>query len=350
MRWFGLTIYGIAKKAGVSPSTVSRVLNGKSNLSEEIKLKVQKVLDETNYVPSAMARGLPQKRFKLIGVFVQDIRHQHYADIAFSLEQELTKREFGCILCNTGKIKEKQLSYIKMLASRKVDGVVLVGSNYQNNWMKTQINEYLPNISVIVANGYYDADNVCGIISDEMSSAAESVLNFYNNGKKNIAFISEEDTPSNKLKYQGYCNMAAKLNIDYTDEKDAFFSDHNNMNNAPLTGADKTKDTLKRVPTTNAILYTDDDCAISGMHYLLKNGYRIPADIEIISYNNSETSKLCIPGMTSIDNKRGFLGELSVSILIDMLEGKNPPKKTQYSTTIVYRNTSPKSKIGNGIE
>ena len=134
-----MTIYDIAKEAGVSASTVSRVINGKPGIGEKTRKKIQNLLKKYNYIPNEAARSLSTSETRLIGILLEDIRNVHHALIAYTLEQALTARGYAGIILNTGTSDSAKEEYIRLLTARNVDGVILVGSTYQNTFMKQLI-------------------------------------------------------------------------------------------------------------------------------------------------------------------------------------------------------------------
>ena len=114
-----MNIYDVAKEAGVSIATISRVLNDPSLVSEKTRKKVEEVLLKHNYTPNAIARGLVVKSMKTIGMLTIDIRDVYYANVAYTMEHELSKNGYNVILCNTGGDVEEKAKYIKILAEKR---------------------------------------------------------------------------------------------------------------------------------------------------------------------------------------------------------------------------------------
>ena len=123
-----MNIYDIAREAGVSITTVSRVLNGKDNVSPATRQKVEAVLALHSYVPSAIARGLVAKSMKTVAVLTVDVRVPHYARTAYAIEHECSRRGYNVLMCNTGEAKEAGMHYLEAVIEKQVDGVILVGS------------------------------------------------------------------------------------------------------------------------------------------------------------------------------------------------------------------------------
>ena len=123
-----MNIYDIAKEAGVSISTVSRVMNHKGNVNPETRKKVEEILEKNNYTPSAIARGMVSKSMKTVSVLTVDIRVPHYARTAYTIEREFSRRGYEVSLCNTGGELEETIKYLRTAREKKTDGIVLVGS------------------------------------------------------------------------------------------------------------------------------------------------------------------------------------------------------------------------------
>lgn len=125
-----MTIYDISEKAGVSIATVSRVLNGSSNVSDKTKKKVLDVINQYEYTPNAFARGLGLNTMKTIGVMCADSSDLYLAKAIYFIEQKLRANGYDSILCCTGYELETEEKCLNLLISKKVDGIILVGSHF----------------------------------------------------------------------------------------------------------------------------------------------------------------------------------------------------------------------------
>ena len=134
-----MTIYDIAKEAGVSASTVSRVVNHKPGVNAETKRRIQELLDKYDYAPNETARGLVMQNNRMIGVLIRDIRNLHYTAGAYIVEQEYLKQGYHSIFLNTGGSFEAQAEAIRSLKQRRVAGAVLIGSAFQNEAVENAV-------------------------------------------------------------------------------------------------------------------------------------------------------------------------------------------------------------------
>ena len=132
-----MNIYDIAREAGVSIATVSRVLNHKDTVRADTRAKVEKVLKRCNYAPSAIAQGMVSKSLHTVAVLTVDIRDSHYARTAYTIEREFSRRGYEVILCNTGGDRAETLRTLQAVAQKQVDGLILVGSIFRGQRWRT---------------------------------------------------------------------------------------------------------------------------------------------------------------------------------------------------------------------
>ena len=170
-----MNIYDIAKEAGVSISTVSRVMNHKGNVNPETRKKVEEILEKNNYTPSAIARGMVSKSMKTVSVLTVDIRVPHYARTAYTIEREFSRRGYEVSLCNTGGELEETIKYLRTAREKKTDGIVLVGSVFNTLCKNAEISGLLQNIPVVLANGKLELPNSYSVLVDDRDGVSLAV-------------------------------------------------------------------------------------------------------------------------------------------------------------------------------
>ena len=208
-----MTIYDIAKQAGVSASTVSRVINNKPGINAQTRKRVQKLLNENHYTPNEAARGLVMQSSKIIGILIEDLRIEHHTESAYVIEQEMTALGYTCITLSTGRRDEKKADYIRILEQRRVDGAILMGSMFETEAVKKSIKEHLPDVPVAIVNGYLDLPNVYGILIDEERGVKDCAELMFKKGKKHLVMAVDSDTPSNRNKQKGYLRAMLEQGI-----------------------------------------------------------------------------------------------------------------------------------------
>jgi len=328
-----LNIYDIAKEAGVAISTVSRVLNHGA-VTEATREKVQKVLDKYDYKPNAIARGLVTKTMKTIGVLVVDVRVSHYANTAYVLEQEFNKRGYNVLLCNTGGSMSNNIKYIKMLSERQVDGLVLVGSIFDEIKKEPVVMENLKNMPVVLANGHLDLPNSYSVLVDDLFGIKLSVEHLYEKGHRNIVYVKDLNTASAEIKKEGFQQAMQEKGI-YRGEKSIFNTEFG------FEGGKKiAHNILESGIEFSAIVFGEDLTAVCAMKEFKKLGLKIPDDIAITGYNNSEYVMVADTELTSVDNKFEMLATLSANLLSGLIDKKENLASLTIQPVLVVRQSS----------
>lgn len=329
-----MTIYDIAKEAGVSASSVSRVINNKAGVKEETRKKIKMLLEKYNYSPDEIARGLVNQSTKSIGILISDIRAIHHTDGAYYVERKMAEMGYCSIIFNTGSDEKEKAFYIRMLAQRRVEGVVLFGSSFQSDTIKEAVSKDLANVPIIMINGFMDLPNVCGVLSDERRGVERCVQLFAERGRSKIAYVNSlPTTPSNALKIEGF-NRGAR---EYAAIKEHWCYDNEN---AWQGGYAATKQILKEHPDVEGIIYAIDLLAAGGIRALTEEGVKIPEQVAVIGIDNSVFSEVCIPQLTSLDNKLLESSMMATQQLVNCLGGKAPIRQVLLPPELIERETT----------
>ncbi len=331
-----MTIYDIAQEAGVSASTVSRVINKKKGVNKQNRILVESLLKKYNFEPNASARGLVQQSTKIIGILMSDIRTSHHAEGAYFMEQELKHYGYNCIIINSGFSDEAREESIRTLFSRRVEAIVLVGSTFQSENIKKAILEYLEGLPVIIENGYINLPNVYGVLADEQNGISDCVRLLHTKGRRRPAFINRGDTPSNNLKILGFRNALRELSgyetppVIWLDTKEEEWQG----------SYDATLRPIRDYPDTDSIIYATDFLANAGVLALKDAGIRIPEQVAVIGVDNSTYAKISSPKLTTLDNKLEQLSITCADILVKVLRGEKVANKMMIFSDIVERETT----------
>jgi len=328
-----ITIYQIAERAGVSASTVSRVINNYPFVDKSTRAKVLKVLLESNYVQNESARSLVTSESRMIGILIADIRTTQHSDGVYYIEHEFLKSGYSSLIYNTGSDPEKQAKYIEMLSQRQVEATVLMGSIYQNEVVQNAIMVYMPHVPVAICNGYLDGSNIYGIISDEKSGVYDCMKLLASKGRKHFAFLSNRITPSNLLKEEGF---------------ESGFRDfvENGSTYSVLTGETSVEiknamyNLLRERPETDAIICAEDFMALVVLHTLAESGIAVPGKIAVVGINNSRYAEISNPALTSIDNMLYDTSLIAVRNLLEVLKGGRVNHKMIICPKIIERATT----------
>ena len=328
------TIYDIAEKAGVSASTVSRVINNYPYVNKETRAKVLKVIAESNYIQNDSARSLATQNTKMAGILIADVRTTHHTEGVYYVEKEFSKNGYSCLIYNTGTDPEQQAKYIQILSQKKVEAVVLMGSVFQNVTVQNAIMVYMPNTPVAICNGYLDGPNIYGVTADERGGFMNAVRMLAAKGHKNLVFITNKLTPSNQEKLEGF-KAGVKL---YLDNGRPDFVEVESGSIGDIEQA--TCNVLKTRPKTDAILYSEDFIALAGLHALYELGIKVPDQVAVLGMNNSRYAGISNPTLTSIDNMLYDTSLIAVRNLLDVLNGERVNHRMSIGSELVERSST----------
>lgn len=334
-----MTIYDIAQEAGVSASTVSRVLNKKKGVNQETRQKIEKLLKKYNFEPNASAQGLVSQSSKLIGIMMSDIRTQHHAEGAYFIEQQLQKHGYSCIIVNSGFSEESRENGMRLLASRRVEAIVLIGSTFQTPSVEQNIRKYLKNLPIIIENGCIDLPNVFSVLSDEQNGIAECLRLLYRKGRQRPCYVNMDNTPSNALKIQGFRTAWLERNpgggeppilqLERKAEADEWYTCYH-----------ATQQLIREQPELDCLIFATDLLANAGVQALVDSGIRVPEQMAVIGVDNSIYAKMSRPRLTSLDNKMQELSITCSNMLVRILNNEKVANKLMILSDIVERETT----------
>lgn len=330
-----MTIYDVSEKAGVSIATVSRVLNGSDNVSAQTRQKVLAVIEACDYTPNAFARGLGLNSMNTIGILCADSSDLYLANAVYHIEQELRASNYNCILCCTGYDLSDKQKYLNLLVNKKVDSVILVGSNFvsDNDADNDYIRSAAAEIPVLLLNADFDCANVYCSLCDDFKSTMQATAYLLQTGVEDILYLYNSKSYSAFRKLSGYQSALTQKGIVPRMEYMQFFPGRN----AHLPAIADFLAELDGAIRYKGIIAANDNLAIGAVKYAHKRGLRIPEDLSIVGYNNSILSVCCDPELTSVDNRLETLCHHIVNTLIGILDNREMPQKVIFSGELIKR-------------
>lgn len=339
-----MTIKEIAQLAGVSTMTVSNVMNKKySKVSKKTVEKVNKIIEETHYIPNLSARTLSAQSSKIVALLVpmvdSNIKGNFFADsytaqLVGILETNLRQRGYFAMIRSVTNVKET----CKFLNSWKIDGAIFILPNFDSQIDELMSKNDIP--MVFIDSLHYNPDTLSVNIPDYKGSYLATKY-LINNGHKNIAFVSStlKDNPLLTLRYDGYRDALKENNIELND---------NNIIDQPISfegGIEAGKIISDRKDITAAIT-TADVVAIGIIDGARLSGLRVPEDLSVIGYDNLTISKYCNPKLTTIDQHIVEKGEKAIDLLFDRIDKINElPNKLTVEVDIVERQSVAKANL-----
>lgn len=320
------SIREVAKLAGVSPATVSRVINGTANVEAEKKERVLRAISETGFRPNEVARSLFKKSAKMIGLIIPSIQNPFFTQMSSAIEKTAEKYGYRLILCNTMGDLKKEKNAISMLSSMNADGIILTTSNEK---IRTFLNKC--EIPIVTMDRLISKNATAGYIHcDHYEGGRIAAQHLIDCGCKNIVCVrGPKDISSAKERYAGYRDVCKEQNmIEQTVECDYDF-------NAGLTAAEEL---LKRYPKVDGIIACNDMVAISIYKILHKKKIRVPEEVQLIGYDNVYISTLVSPELTTVAQPIEEIGVKAAELLIHKEE--NREKEFVFHAQLVVRETT----------
>lgn len=310
------TIYDVAKKAGVSAMTVSRVINGKKDVKPETRDKVLKAIEELGYVPNSLARSFVLQRTKTIGLVITDITNPFFTTLARGVEDTAMKNQFSVIFCNTDEDPEKEVLYLELLARKRVDGVILASASGKRTPLKSIL---LRNIPVVLidreVDGLEDLDIVKG---DSVYGAYLLTKHLINLGHKRIGIIvGSKNISTAEDRVEGYKKALVEAGIDIDDELIRF------ARYSREDGYKVTKELLNLENPPTAIFGGNNFIAVGAMMAIRDSGLRVPEDIALVSFDDIESLSQVYPFFTVVTQPAYSMGVISAELLIRRIEDKD---------------------------
>lgn len=330
-----MNIYDISKQSGVSIATVSRVINNSGYVAEKTRKKVMDVIEANSYMPNVFAKGMSSSSMKTIGILTTNIRDLYQAQCVYYLEQELKKYGYTAMLCCTGDELAAKKEHVELLASRKVDALIFIGSHFVEKNAKD--NAYLygasNNVPVFLLNGLLRHDNIYSILCDDETGAYELTRICLEKGAKDPVFIASRDTFSMRRKFQGFLKACRQYGIEKDDSAFRVFSEDPESLDASCT-------LLFDESAYDALICADDEIAAVAQRAARNHGIRVPEDLMVTGYNDSVIATIASPAITSLDNRAQYMCTQAVYGLTQVLDGKEFPEETMYSGKVVEREST----------
>ena len=323
-----LNIIDIAKLAGVSKSTVSRYLNN-GYVSEEVRKKIQKVIEETGFQPQRHAKGMRTKKTNLIGVIVPKISTETIARVVEGMTEVFSPKGYDVLIANTNLSIEKEIEYLNIFKNNNVDGIMFLATKVTESHIKVMNEVQVP--IVVVAQ---KVEGYPSVFHDDYNAAKECTKLLINEGHKNIGFIGvyEEDISVGYYRKKGYVDVLSEEGIELNNENLKI------GNFSPQSGYELAKSLMERKDKPTAIFAVTDNIALGAIDYLNENNYKIPEDIAIIGMGDSRFSSFITPKLSTVHFHYKTSGIESAKIMYKMLEnGIGSSKNINENIKLNYR-------------
>lgn len=302
------TIYDVARVAGVSMATVSRVVNGNPNVKPTTRKKVQEAIESLGYRPNAVARGLASKKTTTVGVIIPDISSIFFSELARGIEDIATMYKYNIILSDSDQNKDKELRLIQTLLGKQVDGIVFMGGRLSEEHIQEFKQSPVP---IVLAATVDEKGEIPSVNIDYEQAAFDAVSYLVEEGHKTIgAVMGPEDDPVNgDLKLAGYKKALEKGNIQLDDSLISYGDYTYDSGNEAMEHFSH----LENQPT--AIFTATDEMALGVIHAIQDAGRKVPEDVEVISCENTRLAQMVRPTLSSVVLPMYDIGAVAMRLL-----------------------------------
>jgi len=323
----------VAREAGVSISTVSRVLNNLP-VKESTRLRVQEVIKQFKYIPNPMARGLTGQKSFSIGVLVPSLGNHYFTDMVESIEQTLRAENFMTFLSITDGDPDKEKTYLKELINRKVDGIISIDSTLENcnNGFFEKAAQQIPFVTI---NGAIEDQEINAVMTDQKQGAVKALKKLKESGCDHIWFMRGQNSHSYDIKEEVFRNFPLS-------KKQILTVPLSNHLEAIARAEDCLTKELQSAPELpQAIFACNDIMALGALYALEKADIQVPEQVSIMGHDNTVISQLGNIKLSSVDLKMRVLGSTGAELLIQLInEPLQIPKKIVFNPEVICREST----------
>ena len=330
------TIYDVAKIAGVSPSTISRVMNSPEIVAEDTRQKVMNAVKELAYIPNMMAASMPRRKTNYIGLIIPDIINTFFSNLIRGIQDICEEHGYNVLVVNSDDNQEKEARYLKLLYSRRVDGVILTVAGYREKEFPEEELSLLKKMNIVLIDREINGLNAPIIKVNNFTGAYFAVKYLLTMGHRKIMYLAGiEGTKTNRERRKGYLSALKEAHINWKKELMANFrldtAYQKIIHHWPkLKNSDK-------LPT--AIFAANDLMAIGALKAFAQLKIRVPEDISIIGFDNIPFSDCTCPPLTTIAQPTYLMGQKAVETLLKVIDKKKIKKSVEFETELIERDS-----------
>jgi len=308
------TIQDVARKAGVSVATVSRVLNNQNVVAKETTIKVEKAINELNYEPSVLGRNLRTSESRIILVLIPSIANPFYTEIIKGIEDTAIEQGYNILLCETGSNPKREAIYINLVRNRLADGVISMDPAVD----KVRLTELAKKYPVVQCSEYDKVGTISYVTIDSELAAYQAVRYLIQIGHKKIGLINSD----NKYlyardRYEGY--IKALNEFDLPINTDWIY----NVESVRFQDGQQAMRGLLNKPDRPTAIFADSDIlAIGALKEINSNGLNVPNDIALVGFDNIDFSNMTYPTLTTISQPMYKMGSASANMIIHKIRGE----------------------------
>jgi DNA-binding LacI/PurR family transcriptional regulator len=328
-----VSIYDIAKKAGVSPSTVSRALENHPRIGAATRKRIQEMAVEMNYIPSTVAKSLATKKTWTIGMVLAGVSDPFMGRVVEGVEQVALENGFNVFISTSQNDLRREIAVIETLQKRQVDGILIISTHLFGRSPRFFEQSKVP---VVLINEQNPDKNMHFVSVDDVREARLAVEHLIALGHRRIGYVSILDRPqSNQHRFKGYQDAleAAGIAVDPA----LIFSSYTIEDRASVGEA--SLEPLLAVGATSVFCY-NDAAAIGLLAACHKRGISVPDKLSIMGFDDIDMAAYTMPQLTTIRQPRFELGHRAMQMMLDLLNGQEPENQILPCELVVRQTTA----------
>lgn len=334
-----VTIADVAKSAGVSKATVSRVLSGNHKyLKTATRERVEQAINELEYRPSSVARSLTSKRTHTVGVLVADIANPFYSDVFHGIEDSALSQNYNVFLCNTNYDLERGQTYIQSLVDKHVDGILIMTSSFSEAWLAELQRSSVP-VIVLDWEVHIRSDTVSAIGVDFQRGIQAAVEHLVKLGHRRFAHVGgPPDLQTSKDRRNAFLQALKAAGV---DPGSVTIVDGNLRIDGGRRAAVRL---LAMSPRPTAIFAANDMTAVGVLREAVALGIKVPEALSIVGLDDVWLAAETDPPLTTVALPRYEIGQLAMRMLFELLDKPNAEfinsVYTRVRTSLVIRQST----------
>jgi LacI family transcriptional regulator len=308
-----VTMAEVAREAGVSAMTVSRVINDKGDVSPDTRQRVLDVIERLAYRPSSIARGLATQRTGTLGLVIPDVANPFFAGVARGAEQVAYAQGYNVFLCNTEEDPQRELAVLASLEEKRVDGLVLCSSRLGEDELQSVVSRYA---AVVLVNRRLEGNGIRSVLMDDEGGGRLAAQHLLQAGHRAVGFLAgPAASHSGRERKAGY---RAALELASVPYRSAWV-----RNCDPTVGGGQKagNELLSAHPELTALFCYNDLVAVGAVQACIVLGRQVPADVAIVGYDDIPLAALVTPPLTTCRVPRYELGAQAVRLLLRQIAG-----------------------------
>jgi LacI family transcriptional regulator len=330
------TLNDVARLAGVSSMTVSRVINNSGHIGPETRAKVNQAIVELGYMPNVLARQLRSKRTKTIALVLTDITNPFFTTIARGVEDTARAQGYAVMFCNTDESEAEEIEYVRMLIQRRVDGILLVPATDSSGSLQLLHKHGLP---VVVLDRHVRSGQVDEVRTDSEAGAYLAIRHMIDLGHRRIAVLTgPADVSTSMDRVAGYRRALAEESLE-PDSRYILFGEYNDA-----SGFEMTQRILAARPRPTALFAANNFIAFGAIQALREAGLSIPEEMSIAVFDDLPQGWVLDPFLTVVSQPAYEIGRRATELMLERLTGEAPAEPRTIvlpSELIARRSTAP---------